>query len=182
MADITRAEEACGDLLAGMGLQFYFQKAFFSPFHRICDFFIPKHNLVIEVDGPSHLNTRGKDKKKDSTAAFRGYRTLRFKNREVLKEPWFVQEQIGKICDLSVLKKRRRYIKHEAQKRQEKYQKRVYNFTMRGVEANKEERERNKRRASAKPPVDYMKLAILYGITEEEARKALSTPTLDTIR
>ena len=61
----TRAEKIVGDFLYKNKINFKFQKGFFVPFHRIVDFYIPKQNLIIEIDGSSHYGKEEKDNRKD---------------------------------------------------------------------------------------------------------------------
>ena len=69
--------------LETLGLGYRFQQRFFSPFHRIADFYLPELNLVIEIDGPYH--EAEEDRRKDDwfTRA-RGIRVMRFTNEDVL--------------------------------------------------------------------------------------------------
>jgi len=61
-----------------------FQKGFLRPFHRIVDFYIPKHKIIIEVDGGYHKGTVRKDAIKDDRwLSERGCETIRIKNEEV---------------------------------------------------------------------------------------------------
>lgn len=65
-------------------LHFYRQK----PIGRyIVDFFCPKRNLIIEIDGGQHYESFGKiaDKIRDEYFKNRGFKVLRFTNREILK-------------------------------------------------------------------------------------------------
>jgi very-short-patch-repair endonuclease len=80
----TQAELLMKDILNELHVSFIFQKGFFTPFHRIVDFYIPKRKIIIEVDGGYHQNTQTKDMRKDmSFFDRRGFRTLRFTNEEV---------------------------------------------------------------------------------------------------
>jgi very-short-patch-repair endonuclease len=61
-----------------------FQKGFLKPFHRIVDFYIPKHKIIIEVDGGYHINTKEKDRIKDKRwLEERGCVTIRITNEDV---------------------------------------------------------------------------------------------------
>jgi len=64
--------------------QFYRQKIICN---YIVDFFCPKANLIIEVDGGQHYNSEGKkkDEVRDERMNLMGLRILRFSDHEVLK-------------------------------------------------------------------------------------------------
>ena len=50
----------------------------------IADFAARSHRLVIEVDGDSHANTEAYDAARTAELESRGWRVIRFTNREVL--------------------------------------------------------------------------------------------------
>lgn len=80
----TPSELKVKEILDEIEIRYIFQKGFFNPFHRIVDFYIPVHGLIIEVDGDCHKETTWKDSNKD--IAFlrkRGFKTLRILNREL---------------------------------------------------------------------------------------------------
>lgn len=80
----TRAEIIFGDFLWNNKIYFQFQKGFFKPFHRIVDFYLPDHSLIVEIDGSSHDETKQKDYTKDRRWEKERYRgTLRITNDEV---------------------------------------------------------------------------------------------------
>lgn len=80
----TKAEIEFGKYLLKKSIYFQFQKGFFTPFHRIVDFYLPVRGVIIEVDGGYHSMTTKKDAYKDySWATKRNIRTLRIKNEEV---------------------------------------------------------------------------------------------------
>ena len=61
-----------------------FQKGFLNPFHRIVDFYIPKHKRAIEIDGGYHNNTKELDALKDKLwLQNRGVITIRITNQQV---------------------------------------------------------------------------------------------------
>lgn len=65
-------------------IYYKFQKGFLIPFHRIVDFYIPNHGLIIEIDGGYHNDIKEKDSYKDDTwAEERGMRTIRILNKDV---------------------------------------------------------------------------------------------------
>ena len=86
--NLTDSERALWLRLRGkqlMGIQFYRQK----PIHNyIVDFFAPKANLVIELDGSQHMHAYSlqKDKKRDEYLIDLGLKILRFNSNEVIKE------------------------------------------------------------------------------------------------
>jgi very-short-patch-repair endonuclease len=50
----------------------------------IIDFGLPKRNLLIEVDGPSHQEKSERDLRRDAWLRAAGFRVLRISNKEVL--------------------------------------------------------------------------------------------------
>jgi len=50
----------------------------------IVDFYCHKAGLVIEVDGPIHLQQKDQDAERDAVLFARGLRVIRFTNREVM--------------------------------------------------------------------------------------------------
>ena len=79
-----------------LDVQFYRQKPI-GPY--ITDFFAPKGNLVIEVDGSQHREAlhSQKDKKRDAYLSRIGLCVLRFNSREVIKDTDSVVEQIYRV-------------------------------------------------------------------------------------
>lgn len=76
------------------GLQFYRQK----PIENfIVDFFCPKANLVIEVDGGQHYEVKNEkqDKIRSDYLKRQGFKVLRFTNLDILKN---TDNVIYKIC------------------------------------------------------------------------------------
>ena len=76
-----------------LGLQFYRQK----PIHQyVVDFYCPKADLIIEVDGgqhwePAHAEA---DRERDAVLAQLNLKVLRFSNLEIMKQLDSVMEQI----------------------------------------------------------------------------------------
>ena len=68
-----------------MGIQFYRQKPVGN---CIVDFYAPKVNLVIEVDGSQHMQADHlqSDKVRDEYLKGLGYKILRFNSKDVLRE------------------------------------------------------------------------------------------------
>ncbi len=77
------------------GYQFYRQKTIGN---YIVDFYCPKANLVIEVDGSQHYTTEGiqKDRIRDRYLEACGLRVLHFSLRDVMLQTDAV---IGRICE-----------------------------------------------------------------------------------
>jgi very-short-patch-repair endonuclease len=67
-----------------MGIQFYRQKPVGN---HIVDFYAPKANLVVEIDGSQHMQADHlqRDKNRDEYLVGLGLRVLRFNSNEVLK-------------------------------------------------------------------------------------------------
>jgi very-short-patch-repair endonuclease len=61
----------------------------------IVDFVCLEQHLVIEVDGAHHLDQAKPDAARDAWLASRGYRVLRFTDREALMEITAVKQAIG---------------------------------------------------------------------------------------
>lgn len=87
----TPAERAIATLLKSIS---HIRQAVFvdyttPPTSRVCyisDFYLPKHALVIELDGNQHYTPTGRkaDTKRDSLFLQAGIRTIRFRNRTAL--------------------------------------------------------------------------------------------------
>jgi len=75
------------------GYQFYRQRIIGN---YIVDFYCPKSNLVIELDGGQHYTDEGieKDKIRDEYMKSQGLKILRFSDREVFKNLNGVIEKI----------------------------------------------------------------------------------------
>jgi len=73
----------------------------------IADFFIAPSNIVVEVDGWSHADARSQqhDQRRDTFMRNRQIRVLRFKNRQVLRNPaacaLYVLQQCGILAKRS---------------------------------------------------------------------------------
>jgi very-short-patch-repair endonuclease len=83
----TRSEHAFSYYLSSKGIRFKQQQGFYTPVYRIADFYLPDHNLIVEIDGGYHQGQAAEDRKKDQ--AFlreRGIRTLRLTNEQVLAD------------------------------------------------------------------------------------------------
>ena len=79
-----------------LGIQFYRQKPLGS---CIADFYAPKAQLVIEVDGGQHfeLAHRAADAERTAMLSGMGLRVLRFTNTEVLTEIDAVVTEIARV-------------------------------------------------------------------------------------
>lgn len=77
----TKQELEFKKYLEELGVKFNFQKGFLLPYHRICDFYIKKFRLIVEIDGGYHTLIKEKDAKKDLDWA--RFNTLRILNSEV---------------------------------------------------------------------------------------------------
>ena len=75
------------------GIQFYRQKPIGN---FIVDFYCPKANLVIELDGGQHYSedSKAKDDQRDEYLRKMGLRVLRFSDREVFQDSSAVIEKI----------------------------------------------------------------------------------------
>ncbi len=96
---MTDSEQVLWSHLRGKQLlevQFYRQKPLGN---YIVDFFAPKANLVVEVDGSQHIERQNAkmDRYRDAYLARLGLQVHRFDSRQVLKETDAVVEQIFQI-------------------------------------------------------------------------------------
>lgn len=93
---MTDAEKALWSKIRGKqlkGYQFYRQKPIGN---FIVDFYCPKGNLVIELDGGQHYSEEGitKDGRRDKYMESLGLRILRFSDREIFENMRGVVEKI----------------------------------------------------------------------------------------
>ena len=61
----------------------------------VVDFLCPWHRLIIEVDGPIHEKRRDYDAERDVWLRGKGYKVLRFENREVRRNLMDVLHRIA---------------------------------------------------------------------------------------
>jgi len=78
----TETELIFKEFLESRGEKFIFQKGFLKPYHRICDFYIKKYRLIVEIDGGYHKDTVQQDINKDFV--WSRFDTLRITNEQVL--------------------------------------------------------------------------------------------------
>jgi very-short-patch-repair endonuclease len=94
--DQTSAEEKLWSLLRGRRLI----RRKFRRQHPIgiyvVDFACPTARLVVEVDGPSHdrADQRAFDQQRTEYLEREGWRVMRFKNEDVYRALWHVEQQI----------------------------------------------------------------------------------------
>jgi len=64
--------------------------------NHIVDFYCPKANLIIEIDGGQHYTDEGinEDKRRDNYLSVQGFRVLRFSDKEVFENLKGVLERI----------------------------------------------------------------------------------------
>ena len=94
--NMTDAEKLVWSRIRGKqlkGLQFYRQKIIGK---YIVDFYCPKANLVIELDGGQHYSEAGKakDRTRDDVLIEMGIKVLRFSDRDVFENIGGVMEGI----------------------------------------------------------------------------------------
>jgi uroporphyrinogen-III synthase len=93
-AQSTEAERALWDLLRGRklaGLKFRRQQPL-GPY--IVDFFCDEAALVIEADGPIHIQKKEQDRERDAYLSAFGIVVLRFTNDEIFEQPRGVLRRI----------------------------------------------------------------------------------------
>ena len=79
----TPAERRFCCYLDERGLTYRFQQGFFTPYYRIADFYLPDHNLIVEIDGPCH--DPDEYRRKDAwLTSVRGIPIFRLTNQQVL--------------------------------------------------------------------------------------------------
>lgn len=74
-------------ILSDMGIKYEYQKVFcINNKFYIADFYVPKNNVIIEVDGTSHDDIKGlkRDRERDNAFARHGVLTVRFRTHEVV--------------------------------------------------------------------------------------------------
>ncbi len=101
---MTDAEIKLWNLLKGKQMQLHFRRQI--PFHQyILDFYCPKANLVIEVDGGQHYTKSGiiRDQRRDSYLKQNGLKVLRFSDQDVLMNISGVRQKIYEEIE-SILK------------------------------------------------------------------------------
>ena len=96
--EMTDAEKLLWSRIRGKqlkGVHFYRQKTIGN---FIVDFYCPKANLVIELDGGQHYNDemRAKDMQRDRILKGMGLTVLRFSDREIFENTGAVLERIWK--------------------------------------------------------------------------------------
>jgi very-short-patch-repair endonuclease len=73
------------------GVPYRFQQGFYTPYHRIVDFYLPEQNLVIEIDGPCH--DPEKDRRRDEWfTRERGIKIIRISNEEAMSGKFTVRD------------------------------------------------------------------------------------------
>ncbi len=65
----------------------------------IADFLCPEHKLIVEVDGGIHESQKEYDALRTEVIAVHGYRVIRFKNEEILKDLPSVLQQISDAAE-----------------------------------------------------------------------------------
>jgi very-short-patch-repair endonuclease len=104
--NMTESEQVLWSRLRGkqlFGIQFYRQKPIGN---HIVDFFAPRAELVVEVDGSQHAMTdhAEKDRERDRYLMSPGIRVLRFNSREVLRDTDSVVEAIYQAMEQRLYK------------------------------------------------------------------------------
>jgi len=66
----------------------------------IVDFYCAKGKLVIEIDGPLHLDQKEYDEYRTEWLETNGFQVIRFTNRQVIDEVETVLKRIREICTI----------------------------------------------------------------------------------
>lgn len=71
----------------------------------IVDFYLPKEKIVFEMDGDSHLTKEqiAYDIRRDLEMAKLGFKTYRFKNKEIINNRWPVYQKVRQILNLPLI-------------------------------------------------------------------------------
>ena len=64
----------------------------------VSDFYCTATRLIVELDGPTHDRTLDEDVARSTELEKRGYRIIRFRNKEVLSNERSVLERIATAC------------------------------------------------------------------------------------
>lgn len=84
--NISRPERIARDWLIENKIQFEPQYSFVTDeFRRYVDFYVPKYNLFIEIDGEHWHQDKDKDKRKDIDAANHGFIALRIPTKKKIQ-------------------------------------------------------------------------------------------------
>jgi very-short-patch-repair endonuclease len=69
----------------------------------IVDFVCFSHGLIVELDGPQHVEESGKkhDARRTEWLTSRGFRVIRFRNQELDENVWQVVDQIKQVLSES---------------------------------------------------------------------------------
>ena len=102
--DATPAETRLWHFLRGgkLGVKFRRQAAIGD---YIVDFVCFSHCLIVELDGPQHVEDKGKqyDARRTAWLASRGFRVIRFRNQALDEDIWVVVEEIKRALGESPL-------------------------------------------------------------------------------
>lgn len=94
-AEMTPPEEKLWSILRGGRLERvkFVRQMVFGPYYA-ADFAARKHKLIIELDGDSHAGREAYDAARSAFMESKGYKVIRFANRDVLENPEGVTRMI----------------------------------------------------------------------------------------
>ncbi len=98
----TEAELAFADILRELAVEFEREhiEYYANGSHFIlADFYFPASRTIIEIDGGVHNLQQRYDRGRDAYFESQGIKTLRFTNRQVLKEPEAVAARIREVVN-----------------------------------------------------------------------------------
>jgi len=101
----THAEGIMSNILYHLGLRYLFQYQFKRGHFKIyvADFYIPRYNLVVEVDGGYHSDRKDYDQKRSSfLESTYSVKVIRFTNSEILNNPDSVKTELQRILTSEV--------------------------------------------------------------------------------
>ncbi|MDP3186508.1 MAG: DUF559 domain-containing protein [Anaerolineales bacterium] len=96
--NMTEAEKALWQHLRANRLDGWHFRRQQIIFGYIVDFYCHALSLIVEVDGEIHEKQIEEDRQRDEALTMRGFRVIRFKNKDVLERLTFVLDEIRKTC------------------------------------------------------------------------------------
>ncbi len=96
--NMTEAEKALWQHLRANRLDGWHFRRQQIIFGYIVDFYCHALSLIVEVDGEIHEKQIEEDRQRDEALTMRGFRVIRFKNKDVLERLTFVHDEIRKTC------------------------------------------------------------------------------------
>lgn len=102
LANPTEAEKAFAAIMDELGIGYEREKIIYYAEGRkfiISDFFLRRTATIIEIDGNIHERQAKYDISRDRYFGYLGYKTIRYSNKEVLKNSENVREKVRREVD-----------------------------------------------------------------------------------